>query len=90
MTSDLLWKKTEVDSLTADKAGLAAEIDALTRRLGDAEARMGQEVGGAQRELTSLKVRLCPAWTAPYVPIQARQPSHCVALGFFGVCTGGE
>jgi len=61
MTSDLLWKKTEVDSLTADKAGLAAEIDGLKRRLGDAEDRMGQEVGGAQRELSSLKDFLASA-----------------------------
>jgi hypothetical protein len=50
INNELLWKKTECDSLVADKAGLAGELAELGRRVRDAETKAGQEVGSAQED----------------------------------------
>lgn len=54
LNEEMSGKTTLCDSLGAHK-------EELTRRLAEAEARMGQEVGGAQRELNSLRDFLASA-----------------------------
>ena len=71
INTELLWKKTECDSLVADKAGLMEE---LNRRLAEAEAKMGQEVGGAHRELRTLQDFLASAQEENKVPLHNITP----------------